>query len=587
MKTYAIMKVLILIFVLTISATALNVYAPPGGGGGGGGGGGDGGGPPGGTPPGQTGGTTTVVQQAGGVAPPIKLVIDTPKQGDIEKRGLYKIIVEGYEGGKLDSNIDITAESELFGKIGLVDNFEGRGSGSYGANVIIGKNATKRQYLITIKGRKSTYDEQSVLINVDPTIYINTTIKKNYMKGERISFEGTLFYFNKTPANNTSVKIHIAAADFAFNKTALADSNGNFNDSYLISFAEPDGKWSIKLIAEDNDGNEAQIEFLPHVSTPEGVAFYTVTFLSPLKDAEFKRGVTVPITVEIRDEENPVENATVDFRSPKKDIVNLKEVRPGTYSTEYRINFDDPLGIWKIGVQAIKTKDNVTKAGGNRIPVNIRFAGLSLDLLSPLSEKFFTGEEIEILADLTYDDRSKVENADVVAKIGNNTVKLIERAPGRYSATYLYTEKDVGTKSFQILGRDIYGNDLESSAKAINIEKISGTELQLRLFYYNVIARYWYAIFALVAVSAAATKPLWYRKYLEKAIVKAEEERERVVEMEKDTQLKYFKDRTISRSEYEKLMGNYKERLATLKERKVKAERELKKTALTKKEKKN
>lgn len=528
-------------------------------------------------PPSEGGTTTATIIQGGVSGPiPIKVIFQNPKDGETIKRGVLTLLVEGYEGTRLDSDLIVSAESELFETVKLVSNFGQRASGIYGANISIGKNITKGEYAIIVKGKRSAYDEQRILITVDPTIYINASLdKEKYFKGERITLVGNLKYFDQEPVKNNTLGISISAEDFLLNKTITSDMNGWFSDSYLISFAEPNGEWKIKIQTKDEDSNEGATDLTTKVSTPEGVAFYTVTFLSPLTNAEFKRGSIVPITVEIKEEGKPVEKTTVDFRNPKAEITNLQEVAPGTYTAEYKIKPDDPLGKWYIAVQAVKTTNNITRAGGTKIPVVIRPAALNLVLVKPRTTDFFTGLQTEIKAELSYADGTEVEKADVFATLGNQTIKLVESNLGVYSASYLFTENDVKTTSLQLNASDIYGNSIALTPKAIEVEQIGRYELKLRLFYYNILARYWYLFVMSIIFVISITQPLWYHAYLKGSLKRAIENEKRTVEMEKDTQRKYFKHHSITREDYDKLMLKYRERASDLKEKKLVLENKL------------
>lgn len=528
--------------------------------------------------------TTPTTSKEGKTAPiPIKVIFNNPKDGDTIKRGTIPLLVQGFEGNRLRSDIQVSAESDLFGEIRLVNKFEQRGSGIYGANIIIGKDIKKGQYAIVVKGKKDTYDEERILITVDPTIYFNASLdKKEYFKGERINIAGSMAYFDQQPLRNNTAEISFSAEDFSLNKTVRSDNSGRFSDSYLISFAEPDGDWNIKILAEDKSGNEGSADLLTNVSTPKGVAFYTVTFLSPFENAEFKRGNTVPITVEIKEEGKPVKNATVDFRNPTAEIMNLQEISPGTYTTEYKININDPLGLWYVAVQAVKFKEGVTRAGGTKIPVTIRTASLNLALVKPRTADFFTGLQTEIRADLRYPDGTEVEKADVFASIGNETVRLTEEGLGTYSAFYLFTEKDVAATSLQLNASDIYGNNVALAPKAIGVEKIGERELKLRLFYYNVIVRYWYLFVSGIILFIIITSPFWYYIHLKRSLKKAEQEEKRIIYMEEEIQRKYFKQHIITLGDYNKLMLKYRERMSDLKEKELRL-----KKRLVKKNKKN
>lgn len=514
--------------------------------------------------------TTTVTTEGGGGPRPVKIVVKNPQDGDTIKRGALTILVEGYVASNLDPEVRVSAESELFGEIKLINNFEQRGTGIYGANVTISKDIEKGEHAIIVKGEQATYDEQRILINVDPEIHINVFFnQEEFLKGERILLSGNLAYFDGEPVKNNTMVLSISAPDFLTNKTIRSDVLGRFDDSYLISFAEPDGQWSINILAADKDANEGKANYVKKVSTPSGVAFYAVTFLSPLKNAEFKRGSIVPITVEIKDEGKPVEKANPDFRNPKAEITALREIAPGTYTAEYKIGWDDPPGNWYIAVQAVKTTNNITKAGGTKIPVMIRPAAMNLVLIRPATADFFTGLKTEIKAELNYPDGTKIEKADVFAVIGDQTIKLAETGSGEYSAFYLFTEKDVEAASLQLIASDIYGNSITLTPKAIEVKQISKYELILRLFYYNILARYWYLFVLGALLVTLATKPLWYSAYLKRSLKRAVENEKRAVAMEKDTQVKYFKQHSIPREDYDKLMMKYRERASDLKEKKL------------------
>ena len=539
-------------------------------------------GPPSGEPPGGGGGgsgttTTTTATESGGVGPtPVKIIFKTPQDGDIIKGGVLTILVEGYEGKHLSSELRITAESELFGTVKLINDFEERGEGIYGANATIGNGFNKGEYAVVVKGERETHDEERILITLDPTIYINASLdKEEYFKGERIIFSGNLRYFNQEPVKNNIIEVSISAEDFFLNKTIISDLKGRFGSSYLISFAEPDREWEIKISAADKDSNKGSVILPATVSTPEGVAFYTVTFLSPLNNAEFKRGSIVPITIEIKEEGKPVENAVVDFKNPRAEIISLEEAGPGTYTAEYKIKYDDPLGKWHIAVQAVKTKNKITKAGGTKIPVTILPAAINLVLVKPVTANFLTGLRTEIRAELSYPDGTKIEKADVFAAIGNETIKLAESDLGVYSAFYLFTEKDVNAASLKISASDIYGNSIDLAPRAIEVEYTGKYELKLSMFYHNIFVRYWYLFVLGISLAILVTSPLWYNSYLKGNLEIVTGNEKRVVEMEKDTQRKYFKYHSITKDDYDKLMLKYRERASDLKEKSIKLKNKL------------
>ena len=543
-------------------------------------------GPPGGSPPGQGGGggggtvttttTTTESGGGGGIQKVVGVIARGPENLATLKRGTHLFLTQVYYAGEPSNDATVTAESNLFDKLNFplrkpLARYSISDDGFYGLNITLGKNVTKGRYKILYKAEQNVqYDEFALLINIDSELRINASLNEKYFKGQNIEISGFMYDFNGTPPEKVNATISASHGEgLIFKKDVSISQNGFFQYIFPISFGEPEGIWDITIEVKDKDGNEGNLSLKTNIVTPTGVAFYTVTFLSPLADGEFKRGSIVPITVEIKDGEKPIENASVDFRTPKAEIAGLREVAPGTYTAEYNIKQDDPLGKWYIAVQAVKTVNNITKAGGTKIPIVIWPAAINLALIEPKKTDFFTGLQTEIKAELSYSDGTKIEKAEVFATIGNETIKLIETGFGEYSAFYLFTEKDAKAASLQLSASDIYGNSVALTPKAIEVEQIGKYELKLRLFYYNILARYWYLFILSVILVILITWPLWHRAYLKRSLKKIIENETRVIEMEKDIQRKYFKHHSITREDYDKLMLKYRERASDLKEKRL------------------
>src|SRR3989338_6314697 len=544
-------------------------------------------GPPGGSPPGGGGGgggdtgtettaTTTESGGGGGIQKVVGVIARDPENLETLKRGTHLFLTQVYYAGSPSNDAKVTAESSLFGKLDFplimpLARYSEFDDGFYGLNITIGKNVTKGRYKILYKAEQGAqYDEFALLIGIDPELRINASLNEEYFKGQNLEINGFIYDFNGTPPKDLNATISASDEEgLIFKNDVSIEKNGFFQYIFPISFGEPDGIWDIKIEAKDKDGNEGNLNLKTNVLTPKGVAFYSVTFLSPLENGEFKRGSIVPLTVEIKKGGKPIENASVDFRTPKAEITSLQEVAPGTYTAEYKIKQDDSLGKWYIAVQAVKTINNITKAGGTKIPVTIWPATLNLALVEPTKTDFFTGLQTEIKGELSYSDGTKIEKADVFATIGNETIKLIETSLGEYSAFYLFTEKDVKAASLQLSASDVYGNSVALTPKAIDVEQICKYELKLRLFYYNILARYWYLFILGVILVILITGPLWHRAYLKRSLKMAIENEKRVIEIEKDIQRKYFKHHSITREDYDKLMLKYRGRASDLKEKRL------------------
>src|SRR3989344_3186264 len=144
----------------------------------------------------------------GGGPAPITVSIESPEDGETLKREILTIVVKGYRGTNPETDMIVTATSDLFEEVTLTNNFEQRGTGVYGANVTISKDVEKGNYVILVRGRRgSAVDERQILVTLDPTINLDISIKNTYSKGERIFFEGEATYFDGSLAKNSSVEI--------------------------------------------------------------------------------------------------------------------------------------------------------------------------------------------------------------------------------------------------------------------------------------------------------------------------------------------------------------------------------------------
>ena len=303
-----------------------------------------------------------------------------------------------------------------------------------------------------------------------------------------------------------------------------------------------------------------------------------VEFLSPIKGSTYSRGETVPITVEVSKEEQPIKEAELSFISPKGEYLKLTEIEPGTYTTNYQVLFDDPLGPWRLAVQAIKTVDNITKAGGNTIPLQINSGEIRFQILSPIEEKIFTGMELNYEIKLTYPNDELIKGADLKAKLSNNkTLNFLEEKPGIYTANYLVESKDIGTLDSKMLVDDNKGNTAELPSLLLYVKERTIVEFYLVTAYQKLIRPYWWAILSLFLISGIIYKPFYEVKRLKSKIKKAKYEQETIRHMHLESERDYYKHKTLNKTDFRKLIQQYKERLAKAKEHQKIAEKKLEK----------
>ena len=133
----------------------------------------------------------------------------------------------------------------------------------------------------------------------------------------------------------------------------------------------------------------------------------------------------------------------------------------------------------------------------------------------------------------------------------------------------------MAANGLELYAEDVYGNSVAVPKKAIVIEQISRPELFARLFYYNVVARYWYLFLVGIIILVIGTEPAWHKKYLKKRLKNLYNAEKINIETQKDIQRKYFKHRSISRDNYEKLILKYRENISAMKERKLEVQEKL------------
>lgn len=550
----------------------------------GGGGGGDTGGNDTGT--GGSGGSTTTTTIDGGTIIPVDIFFEQPLEGDIVKRGPVTLVVRALNGGVLDNSIAVNAYSTLFSNMPLIGGHNGR-TGYYGTTFTIDEKDAAGKHTIRVTAEKEAYDEQQISITVDPTITINATINGTFEKGTRIYIEGSATYFDGSPVTSTPVDLVISAGEQTIVNTQVNITRfGTLKEDYLISFADPEGDWTISMTATDSYGNTGTYVYEDAVTTPEGVAFYTVTFLSPLKNGEFSRGDAIPVTVQVSEEETLITDAIVQLRQSDGSLTQLREVEEGTYTGEYDVGLSDELGTLQISVQATTNVNNITRAGGNSIPVIVRAATINTVLLKPTSTEFFTGQRIIFEGRATYDNDLPVENAEAKVQFGNKTITLRETEPGIYKGDYVVLPEDLEVKTMVLSVVDAFGSVAKGQSEAISIEPIGEYELQARLFYYNYVRPFWYAYAGGLVLFLLITYPLWHGMHMRRQLKKTKRKETEILDMEKDIQRKYFKKHNISRENYDALMLKYRERAEELEEIERKLDNKIHKKKATKNKKK-
>lgn len=561
--------IVILLILIAMLAVLFNYIEPtitgfshkpshdPGGGGSGGGGGGGGTAQPG---TAETG-TGVGVQKIVGIYPQF------PLEEQVIKNGEYIFSTKVTFGGSPTSTARVKLNSTLFEVVSA--DYKGGVLGIYDAKITI-QNKSKGKYRIVYKAEDKETEEFGMFITLDPELRIENELKNNYSKGEKIIFKGLIKDFKDEPQPNATVRINAYNKGILFEEILSTDVLGRFSYEYLISHADPKGLWNITIEAYDKYGNYGSKAFGIEVKQ-SGIEHYIVSFMSPLTDSEFKRSEVIPITIQLKEANELVENAKVSFYSPVNEKIELKEIDKGTYSTNYIVGSDDPLGNIFLRIDAYKEiKEGIVKVGGDSLPVKIAPTEISFGHISPSRDIVYINSKLKIKIKLSYQDGSAVEGADVKAELLNGKVVfLVEGERGVYSGEYLLTEEDEGALNIKIAAEDIDEN-IGTTELTLFVRKRGIIGNLSAVFYENVIRRFWWAFLTIAIATVLLYRRDLEMKYFDYMLSRTRSEQKSVSDMQKDTEKKYYKDGSINRAEFKKLMQNYEERDSGLNEKEKK-----------------
>ena len=548
-------------------------HDPPGQGGGGppGGGGGGGGSGDSGTSTSTSGGSAGV-QKVIGIYPQFPLNEQTIKNGE----EIFKVKIT--YGGSPSSSAEVILESELFETTEL--KYTLGVTGNYDGNVTI-KKKPNGKYRILYKVEYKEDEEGEILINLDPELRIDTEVKNNYSKGEKIKFTGVVKDFNGTLQENVEVKIKgLSLSGQLFEKTT-STINGQFSEEYLISHADPKGILNITIEAEDEYGNYG-IKSFPSEIKQSGVEHFIVNFMSPLTDSEFKRSESIPITIQLKEQNNLVEGADVSLYTPQDEKIELKEVDKGTYSTNYIVDSNDPLGKVLLKIVASKeVKEGIVKVGGDSLPITFSPTEITFETSSPSRDIIYTNSRLKIETRLSYPDGSPVEGSYVVAELSNGEIiDLLEGKRGTYSGDYLITSDDRGALNLKITAEDINEN-VGSTELTLFVRKRSFIGNILSWSYENAIKRYLWAFITILIAATIFYRGDWEIKYLNYMLLRTTNKQKELGNLEAETEKKYYKEGSVTRKEFQKLKQDCEEKIMREREKEQSIRERLKKLKIS------
>ena len=494
----------------------------------------------------------------------ISIQVLSPNSNQNFKRGekvaiKTKLTAGGSALTDADINAEIFSQTVRLHDDGLHDD-EKTNDGVYAGSVDV-KSFYEGTYKVIVSASKTGYtgalDSKEVVVN--PLLKIAAAFNSTeYPKGEKLIITGDAKDVLDRLINGGDLYIGFSNKQWKASANTQIGVSGNFLLEYVISFGDPEGVWEAKVLVKDQLNNSGSANLTVNVKTPPAGSFLYVKFLTPVESLTYSRGETIKLAVEVTDVNKPVSNANVSIKTPDGGVVRLNETTPGTYSAEYDLGYDAPVGNISLVAEGLKEDEGKFKGGGNFIPIVVKPVGLKVDLLSPTKSDFVAGETVEFQVKVLYPDGVSVSGASVFVELPKGErIFLKEEEKGFYTTGYTIQQGEEGSWQMQLKVEDAYGN-LALAQKAILVGEIT-------LFY--LMLKYWY----LAVIGASPFAYVGYR--LTKSTVAKSRledmkgELNRVVQMKKGAQTKYYSEGSIDKATYDSLMKEYEQREQDLKTR--------------------
>ncbi|MEM2878883.1 MAG: GLUG motif-containing protein [Candidatus Hadarchaeales archaeon] len=421
-------------------------------------------------------------------------------------------------------------------------------------------------YIVTATSGITRTVEISVLIVTDMSLEIETD-RENYSKGQYVRISGTALNPKGAQAADGTVAIRLTCENWSLSRTATI-SGGRYSLSHFINFDQPEGSWIITATAFDNRGNvtPAPVSKTITVTQPNNLKFYTVTLLSPVPGTLIRRGDSVQITVEVREDGMAVQGASVFFKTADGRSVMLNEVSAGVYSVLYTVGWGERIGEWLLCVTGIKDLGGYFRGGCAINVMEVAPAQVNLQLLSP-SGDVEVGQAVVVRVRARYPDGSALEQGRlVVTTPGGESLVLLHEGGGEYAGTYVVKEGDVGAWQLEVTGMDAHGNSGGASATvAVRPTSIGG-----------YIVQYWWTVACAVALACAAATPFGIKRARISKLRSVSRERKRIEELKQEAAIEYFVKRKIKRETYENMLNEYEVRLSKLNKKEMELKWKLK-----------
>ncbi len=516
----------------------------------------------------EEGGTTstTIIPGGGGVQSVIGIFPRTPSVGEVLYSETVQLKTEIFFAGKPSNGASVKANSSMFGEL-ILKHERSLPDGIYIANVTIKDTESGSKKIIYTAEQSTQYNEAFIFVELKPSLEIITNVDSLYYKDSLMKFNGTVFDKDKKLKSNSLVKISgYQNENRIFYIETNTDEEGNFYSDYLVKHGDPEGNWKILIEAESEKKEIGGKSLSTQISVPAGVSYYSVNFLSPLKEKTFRRGETISVTIEVKDISEFVNGASVIIYPPSEESIILNEVGDGKYSGGYLIKPNDLIDNWFLKAEVKKQIGEIVKVGGANIPITVNPAEIKFNILSPGSDVTYTNSRLKIKIKLTYPDGSLVKGADLNAVLldNNEAIPLREVSDGIYEGSRFVGTKDVGTLIIKIDAKDI-NNNVGTLNQVLFVRKRSFVG-NILAFIQDLAKQYWWAILTFLIAVVLIYMPNFEISWIRRKIQKSIEEQRNLKAMQIETEKRYYKEGVITKKEFKDIMGKYEERMVKAKE---------------------
>ncbi len=511
--------------------------------------------------------TTPIIGGDGGVQSVIGIFPRYPLSGDKINYGKWTIKTEIYFAGEKTNSASIKAKSDLFEEDIILKHNQEDSEGMYSSEANIKSNINPGQHRITIiSNLGGQYNEAQILVNLAYDLNVNFNLTDKHTKGKSMFLTGTVKSAENEALDNNLIKIKGKKQDILiFETKTTTDKEGKFLAVYPVKFSDPEGDWDIEVEAISEDGRVGFNKGVTHIQISSGTNYYSVNFLTPISEGNFKRGEIIPISIEVKDSEYLIEGANVSISTPSEETIFLKEVQPGIYSGEYKVKQIEPMGKRYLKALAENKQNQVIKVGGTSLPIEITSTEIKFKLDS-LDEVIFTNSKLKISTNLEYTDGSPVRGAQVNAILSNGKIlSLIEKKDGVYGNEYLIESESQGSLNVEIRATDSSDNKgIYSKSLIVKQRSKIGNYLAITKYY---LLKYWWATMIMILSLIIIYKPFVDRKMSKINLKKSIELQKKIKELQIETEKRYYKKGEINKKEFNEIMLGFEQNMTKAREK--------------------